>query len=416
MMANRFSYSINLPKACKWPLLILLTGALLTAPLHAQDEDGNGKYLLSESTYKALGEINELLQADRNREALTKLETLQKDVAGDDYESAVVQQTLGYAYNGLERYEQAAEAFVRAVESNALPPDVSHKLEYFIAQLYAQNRQYKEAILYLERWLDREDNPDVDAHRLAAGLYYEAGAYGKVSEHARLAISKSRKADESLYQLLLASYFETRDYSRAAALLEDMLQLFPENQTYWKQLYSTYQLLKQEKKALAVYELAYRRDFLSSEEKEELARLYLHLQAPYRAARFLESELERGAIERTGENLKLLADSYYLAQETDKAIEAYGRAASKTDDSELYFRQGQLLVKQEQWQEARQALLQALQGDSLKYRPQAHLLLGIAAYKLNDNNTAREELRQASQSDETRQQAEYWLNQLEQQG
>lgn len=402
--------------ANRWWSWALLLAVLQIGAVQAQSENDSDEYLLSESTYKALNEINELLQKDRNSEALRKLQDLQPKVADDEYESAVVQQTLGYAYNGLKRYEDAAQAFSRAVQSNALPPDVSHRLEYFTAQLYAQNGQYDKAIQYLESWLADEQSPDVDAHRLAAGLYYERKDYASVIKHARLAIDKSRQANESLYQLLLAAYFETKDYGRAAKLLENMLQLFPDNKTYWKQLYSTYQLLNQEKKALAVYELAYRRGQLNGDEKEELARLYLHLQAPYRAARFLEKELERGGIKRTEENLKLLADSYYLARETDKAIEAYGRAAAISNDSELYFRQGQLLANEQKWQPAREALQKALQGQSFKHESQAQLLLGIAAYKLEEDQIAREALQQASRDKNTRQQAEYWLEQLRQRG
>ncbi|MDZ7736923.1 MAG: hypothetical protein U5P41_13135 [Gammaproteobacteria bacterium] len=359
--------------SCRWmiPLFVIL----LITPFQAMSQNRDGEYLLSENTYNALSEINELLETERHTEALNKLRSLQQDVQGNEYEQAVVQQTMGYAYNALERFDLAADAFIRAVDSNALPADVSHRLEYFIAQLLAQTRNYDRAIHYLEKWFSEETDPGIDAYRLAAGLYYENGDHAQVIKYARTAISKSDKPDENLYQLLLASYFETKDYNNAADLLENMLQLFPANESYWKQLYSTYQLLNKDKRALAVYELAYRRGFLNKDEKEQLARLYLHLQAPYRAARFLQSEMEKGGLDKTKENLKLLAESYHLARETDKAIEAYGEAANLTGDGELYFRQGQLLFNRQRWTLAQAALQKALELGTLKQRAQAQLLL-----------------------------------------
>lgn len=411
MLPNPVSARLMAIAGC---LLLTLAISVLCSTVNAQGQDENDEYLLSESTYNTLSKINELLEAEKYSEALNRLQSLKQDVEGDDYEEAVVQQTLGYTYNGLQRYDQAAGAFINAVESDALPNDVSHRLQYFIAQLLAQVGDYKRAIEYLEIWLAEETSPDADNHRLAAGLYYETGNYKQVIKHARAAINKSTQANENLYQLLLASYFETRDYNSAAGLLQDMLQLFPDNKNYWKQLYSTYQLLDQGKKALAVYELAYRRGFLNPDEKEELARLYLHLEAPFRAARFLQEEMDNGEIARNAENLKLLAESYYLAQETDKAIETYGEAANISGDGNLYFRQGQLLTSQQRWEPAQTALRNALKTDTLKHRAQAQLLLGIAAFKLENNQAATEALQQATRDKATREQAEYWLQQIKQ--
>jgi len=399
---------------CRWIVLLMLLLAGLSVA--AQSESEEGDYLLSESTYNALNDIHELLEAGNHAAALTELRSLERKVDGNEYEQAVVWQTMGYAYNGLDRPEEAAGSFIRAVESGALPPDVNHRLDYFIAQLLAQSGDYSRAIEYLERWFTEEDDPDLNAYRLAAGLYYQTGNHDQVIRYARRAISKSAEADEDLYQLLLASYFEKKDYTSAASLLKQMLELFPTSKSYWKQLYATYQLLDREKEALAVYELAYRRGLLDRKEKEELARLYLHLQAPYRAARFLERELDAGGIERNAENLKLLAESYYLARETERAIEAYGQAAAVASDGELYFRQGQLLAQQERWEGALTALQRALEQGGLEHGAQARLLLGIAAYKLDRDDVATEALRQASENRATRKQAEYWLQQIRQQG
>lgn len=395
-------------------LALLAAGALAPATLAAQD--GGGEHLLSEATYNALNQINEMLQEGRYSDALTRLRRLEQDIdADEDYERAVLRQTFGYAYNGLERYGLAAESFIEAVESEALPADVSHRLKYYIAQLLTQDQQYREAIRYLESWFADEDKPGAEARRLAAGIYYEIGDHAGVIRHARAAIAASDRADENLYQLLLAAYFETKAYNEAADLLERMLELFPDNPDYWKQLASVYQSQNEDRKALAVTELAYRQGQLNRREKLNLGRLYLHLQAPQRAARFLQQAIDNGEIDASAENMKLLADSYYLAREVNNAIDAYGRAAAAAGDAELYLRQGQLLVQRQRWDEARNALRQALDNAGLEddQRATANLLLGMAAYQLEDNTLAREALNRAAASSNTQRSAEYWLEQLE---
>lgn len=390
-----------------------ITAGLAPLSGHTQQRE-DGEYLLSEQTYNALTEINEMLQNDRYEAALRQLQVLDDKISDDDYEQAVVDQTLGYAYNGLKRYDRAAESFIRAVDSDALPPDVSHQLEYFIAQLLAQNEDYKRALTYLERWFQDEPDPGADAHRLAAGLYYQTGNYQGVIEQARAAIRKGQSVDESLYQLLLAAYFETKNYSQAAELLETLLQLFPNNGEYWKQLASTYQLLNQDGKTLAVMELAYRRDLLNAEEMLRLARLYLHQESPYQAAKFLQREIDQGTLGKTRESMQLLAESYFMARETDAAIKAYGEAARQFGDADYYMRQGQLLFNQQRWDEAYQALTEAVAAGELDNPSQAQLLLGISAYKLEKYDTAAQALNAALDGSNTRDTANYWLQQLEQ--
>lgn len=392
-------------------IVVLLT--LLSLPVQAQAENG-GDHLLSEPTYNSLTEINRQIEAADYNGALNNLRQLQQDIAADDaYEQAVVDQTYGYVYNGLGRHNQAAEAFIRAVNSGTLPTDVSHKLTYLIAQLLAQTKDYQRALDYLQRWLAQEGNADTDAHRLAAMLYYHLQDYRGVIKHVRLVISKSKSVDESIYQLLLAAYFETKEYTQAADLLVTMLRLFPDNKEYWKQLAGSYQLSNQDSKALAVTEMAYSQGLLDSQETLNLARMYLSLEVPYRAARLLQEEINNGGIENNAENLRLLADSYYLAHETDAAIEAYGKAAAAQGDANLYFRLGQLLIQEQRWDEARGALQQAINNGNLEHRSMAYLYLGIAAFHLQDTKLARDALQHSSQSETTRAQAQYWLQRLD---
>jgi tetratricopeptide (TPR) repeat protein len=394
-------------RVCLFGLLCLTA----VSPVSAED----GEYLLSERTHEALNEIHALLEENRYDQALTRLQTLRDRVQSNRYETAVVDQTMGYAFNGQGQYDRAAEKFIAAAESNALPRDVTHRLRYNIVQLLAQTGEFSRAVTYLERWFAEETDPSLEAHKLAAGIYHQVNNNAKVIEHARIVIARAERPDESVYQLLLASYFEEKQYSEAARLLQRMLVLFPDKNEYWRQLAGTYQLMNQDKKALAVNELAYNKGLLNEEEKLQLARLYLHLQAPYRAARLLEREFENNGINRTARNLELLADSYYMARETEAAARALGEAAELAGRGELYYRHGQLLVHLEKWPEAVASLKRAVEDNELQYPGEAHLLLGIAAHRLDDTEVAMDAFRKARDHSRTQEQAERWLEQIRRQ-
>lgn len=390
-------------------LLLCLISAGTVALAQQQDSE----YLLSQPTYESLESINKLVEAERYNEAISQLQSLLPKVAGNAYETAVVNQTLGYAYNGLLRYAEAAEAFIKAADSNALPADVSHRLHYYIAQLLTQSEDYTRAIRYFERWQSQESQLSLEANKFAAGLYYAAGNNNKVVEHARAAINQSQRAEENLYQLLLATYFEMERFSQAAELLEQMLVLFPDKKEYWRQLVGAYQAANNEKKAVAANELAYAQGVLDEKEKVQLARMLLYMEAPWRAARMLEREMANGGISRTADNLHLLADSYLLAREREAAAKKFGEAAAVADNGEYYYRQGQILADLENWEAAIEVLQQAVNKNDFDELAEAQLLLGIAAYKQERDDLAKPALQKAIESGRLREQAGYWLGRVE---
>ena len=107
------------------------------------------------------------------------------------------------------------------------------------------------------------------------------------------------------------------------------------------QLAGLYMNMKQERKALAIMELAYSKSALSKHsELMQLARTYLYLEMPYKTADVLSTELDKGRITKNRDSMKLLADSWILSQENDKGIDVLSDAANTFGDAKLYYRLG----------------------------------------------------------------------------
>lgn len=372
-------------------------------------QENDDQYLLSSKSYDVLTEARELMDSKEYSAAESKLNNLLNSGIGD-YEKAVTYQTLGYVYLSMNSNDKATTAFMRSVDDNALPPDVTHEINYIVAQLLAQAGRYQECLEYLLRWFEREKQPPADAHIFLASIYYQLEDYRKMIPQVQSAIDKSTTPQRTWYEMLLSAHYQIDDLKSAAALLEKMVVLYPETDNYWLQLAATYHQNKNYKKSLAMYKLALSKDILDEEGIIRLARLYLNEHLPYQAATLLDEKLREGTVGRTRDNLQLQANSWLLAREYDHAVTALTALAETNDDPDTWYRIGRLYFEQEKWKDAITALERAVTNQHLENPAEAWLLLGIAAYHADENVRSTEALKKAITYRSTKQQAEWWLN------
>ncbi len=369
-------------------------------------------YLLDASTHSALSEIQKDMEAGKNTEAIKKLNKLALTGKLKDYDAAVVYQTMGFAENGLNNFENAAKDFIKALSLNALPEKVTHDLQFSTAQLLIHIEKPEEGLKYLSIWFSNEPQPKADAHILAATAYYYTENYEQLIVHAEKALLQNSKPPLNWYELLLAGYYETKNYKEAANVLEKIIAQYPEKTNYWLQLAGIYQHLNQDKKALALYELAYTKDLLNKDEIIQLARSYMYLEMPYKAATLLEKEMAIGDVEANKEMLTLLADAWILSQETYKAESVFKEIISKFNDEPARLRLGQLYLDSEKWKEAVSVLNVKLQTEDKTLRSKINLLLGIGQYHLDNFTDATRAFTNSLSDASTEEQAKWWLDYL----
>jgi tetratricopeptide (TPR) repeat protein len=140
--------------------------------------------------------------------------------------------------------------------------------------------------------------------------------------------------------------------------------------------------------------------------------MYLYLEMPYKAAVLLESKLASGALPRSVENQELLVDSWILAKETHKAAKLLKEMAPGSTTGGHYFRHGQILFEEGDWQAAIPALESAINRGHLRQTGAAHLMLGIAAYHMGNQEKSLKALGQAKNDKNTQNQAEWWIRKL----
>lgn len=396
-------------------LIFIFIFLSISCLVEAKEEDK--QYLLSKETYDLLNVVRVDMEENSYLTVIQKLNVYLDKENIQAYDKAVVNQTLGYAYNAQENYKRSVESFVKSVSTNALPDKVAHELLYIIAQLYIRSEKYIEGLSYLDKWLEKESDPSSEAHLLAASAYYQIGQFKKLIPHAKSAIDKSDAPQQSWYELLIAAYYETKMYRDAALLLEIMINKYPANDSYWLQLVAVYQQNKQEKKALAISELAYEKGILNGEDIIQLAQTYLYLQLPQEAATVLDSEINSGKIDSSKSNIELLSNSWLLAHDEEKAANILEQYISKFNDITLYYKLAHIHVELENWDKAKEVLETVVTDKNITEQPEieatAWLLLGISSYHKKDTVRSTQALNKALTFKETRDHARWWLNQIE---
>ncbi len=406
-----------LPFGARFAMAVIAIGLCMAALNAARAADGDAartgeqedKRTVSPATYERLTQAKKLMDEGNNVKALALLQETLTQVKDNDYESALAQQSLAYAYLGQHRYGEATRAMEAALAKEALPRDVVHALRYNLAQIHVQTEDYGKAHAALMRWLDEEKDPSADAHYLAAIVHHHIKQDDVAIWHVQKAISKTAKPREEWYQFLLSLYFERKRYQEAVPALKRLVEKYPDEKSYWRYLTDVYLNLKREAEALGVLRCAYHKGVLDENDLVRMAQLYLRQGVPYNAARLLEKEMARGRITRSVNHLELLGNSWAMARDPKRAIASLRQAAGLSKSGHLFLLVAQMQVGLERWQEAAANLDKALSKGGLKEPELAQLLLGMSLYHSGDKARAITVFERAGQNGRVRAQAQRWV-------
>lgn len=397
----------------------------LALPLHAGAQQG-----MSAELHKQAQEISALMSAGNNAEAATRLAALRARGNLKAYEKAILSQMLGYAHASTGDYAKAITAFEDALSQNALPPEIAGQVSVALVHMHLEARDYPKARALIERMVADGHQGNADFFNIAAYVYLELKDYGAAERYALQAIAAEEKPRENSYQILLAVYRAQKAWGKAEAVLQDVLERFPQEFNYWQ--YLSYALFEQgkENEAVAALMLAYRLEVVPAAELERVATMHSNIGVPEKAARLLQQWIDDGQIETNEERLSLTGKLWLVARERDKAKQALMQAAelSQKPDSDLLL--GKLYYEDENWEPAMKHLQAALSKGATHVavaedekkdrkkeasedaRAEAQLLLGICAYNAKQTQTAVSALEEAGKSKKYHQHAKYWLTRI----
>ena len=405
-------------------LLLVLIFFVWAAPASfAQEDEQNLGDLatqetasMREATYKELAKAQEAAEAENYPAAIEALDKLSKQEL-NNYERSQQLNLYAYVYYAQDNVSRAISTYEQLLNQPELPEALQTSTVYTLSQLHFSQENWQASINMLERWmrLTKEDNKT--AYEMMAQAYYQLEQYNKALRPAWKVIEMTQQAGQPIkeqsYLLLRVLHYEMEEYQQVVDILEELIKLFPKKQ-YWMQLASIYGELDNQKKQLAVLELAYLQGFLKTEnEILSLASLLLNNDLYVRAGKILSKGLDDGVITSTLEHWRLLAQAWTMAQENEKAIPALTRAAELSPDGKLDVILAQTYMNLNRWDDSIATARRALSKGGLSRPDQAHVMLGQALFELDRFDEARAAFLAAQADQRSRQLAAQWINYID---
>jgi len=382
--------------------------------------------------YEALEEVDEKGEPAPDMVVVTEILTnLRNDQANlKSYDRSVVWNSWGYVYFTEGKYDEAMKAYENVINEPEVTLPIRNAALFTLAQLNLVKENYKKGIELILQWMNEVETITAQSWSLLGQAYFQQGDYKKAMSSMKKAISMSEeegyKPKENWYVIVAACIGELKkEIGEKNALLQQLdiyeilVNLYPKK-LYFIQLGGVYGQLGREKDYMITLKAAHAKDFLDKEsEYLALAQLLLLNQNPYWAAQVLVSgqkkittftetvidktSVEETKIEKTGpvvrsneKNLKLLADSWRMAQEIDKAIPVLEKAASLSKDGKSYVLLGNLYLGEDKVQKAVDAIKKGLKKGKIDKLSQVHLTLGQAYFELQKFEDAKKEFRIAA--------------------
>lgn len=412
-------------------IAILLVATLVTclavSPGFAQnsrdrddrDDDDAAEQTLDPRVAEDLLEAYELLEEEEYEESLARLDRLMERRGNGmkPFDRASVLQVRGSAHVNVDDMQGALEDFAAALRLEALPAAQQNRLRFNVAQLYFVNEQFEEAIRFFEEWMAGDVEVTDTTYFMLAASHYNLDEYAEAVEPIRQAIAIADEPEKRYYDLLNILLSNLERAEERTELLATMVELWPQELGYWRQLSSLYLEQGDRFRSFATLETAYINGLITDEEGIILlAQYYSSFDNPHRGARLLEREMEAGNVERDVENLELLSQLWSQAREHARAIPVLREAAQLSDVGLLSYKLGQSLLANEQNEEAEVALEAALNKGGLEddRTADAWMLLGNARFNQAgpgdraQREDADEAFAQAQRFGSTRRQASDW--------
>jgi len=388
-----------------WAILVLLgvpvAGgvALYASPALAEEGEPPRETrrvpAMSEATFKKLTEAQEAVDAKNYQGALQTLNAMLQNTKNlNGNEVGQVNNMLGFVYFSMEDYDRAIRSYQNVIaQGEDIPEGLEVTTLYTLAQLSFVAERYQDALDYMEKWITRANNPGPDPHIFMGQVYYQMEKYPQAIQQIEKGIQIAKQRDmeikEQWWALLNFLYYEQENWPKVLETLEILVRDFPKRE-YWIRLAGIHGQEGNDKESVWTYEAAYAGGFLTKQsDLTNFAGLLMQEEVPYRAARVLDKGIKDGIVEESARTLQSLGQAWQLAQETEKAIPVFEKAAQMSDDGKIYERLAQLYLDNDEFSKCVTSADGAIQKGGLRKVQSVYIVKGMCLYNADRLSTAR---------------------------
>ena len=297
---------------------------------------------------------------------MAQTQVLADEIIGDEkssaYDKAMAARIAGALLIGQDD-AKAMDYLQRALQFDGLANNDHYEVMNIVAQLYAQEEQYDQALATIDRLQTETRSQDPAMTALKANVLIRQERYPDAIALLRPLVD-SPDAKPEWQQLLMAAYAESGQGAEAARLAEQIAAATPDDKRSQLNLAATYLQTDQYDKAAAVLEgLRAKGELTDEREYRNLMASYLNLDdGQAKAIEVINEGLEKNILKPDYQTYVALAQAYYFGepQRIDDAISAYQKAAPLAPNGETYLNLSKLLANEGRLAEAKQAAQSAI--------------------------------------------------------
>ena len=275
-------------------------------------------------------------------------------------------------------------------------------------------KNYAGAIEILDGFIANQREQVPEAFYLLGLAHYQLGDYAKARAPAERAATLAADAPVSWLELV-ADILKRSDQPRAAITwLERLIEKAPGTKVYWLELSVAYEKVGDFEKSLATMRLAQQAGLLTEDgDFRRLSDLLVHQGLPFQGAEVLDQALTAQTVSADEAAYTKLGTAWFMAGETDKAVQPLENAARAAAGGDAYIRLANVQITRQDWAAAIAALHAGMGKGSLTDEAQANLLMGVALYAQGKFDEARDWLTKAVESERHRDTARSYLEAID---
>lgn len=380
---------------------LLMAGGLTLAPMTAvaeeeQQSDRPTRRVptISERVFKKLAEAQEAVDAKDFNTAANVLLSMLDSTRYNTNEVGQIHNMLGFVYFSKEDYKNAIKHYKEVAKvGEGVPEGLETTTLYTLAQLSFVIERYQDALDYMEQWIAKANNPGHDPHIFMGQVYYQMKDYKnaivQVEKGIRIAEERNITTKEQWWALLNFLYFEQENWAKVMSTLETMVKRWPKRM-YWVRLAGIHGQEGNEKEQLWTMEAAWHaKMFEQQADYTNLAGLLMQDEVPYRASKVMKEGLDKKIVKRDSGNLRAYGQALQLAQEVDTAIDVFEEAAKMADDGKIYERLAQLYLDDDKYEQCVTASNNALNKGGVRKTQAVYLVRGMCQNSMDRLGDAR---------------------------
>ncbi len=384
--------------------------ALSTSAAIAAEQDR-----ASNKTYLKMMDIQELWNEEQYVEALDELQEFEQKVMGRPYDQAVVLQYIAHTYVFIDQIDGARKALQRALQLPDISVPLTAELKLIYGQIMLGDDEFEEAREALEYWYENTETNRMPNQLFTLGYAnYLTDRMERAEELLAIAIAEEVAPRESWYRVYYQVLFARKKYALAEELVRGMIERDPYDNGNWRLLANHHLQLEDSRKALVALTIAYNEGLLEgADDLKRMIALYGAIEVTEKAARLLEQHLASETLKTDADMLKRLASLWLLSRERDQAKIVLQQAAAAAPDGRTYEMLGNIFFEDEDWENAHEAYLKALDLGGFDEPERIYMLAGISAEQGGMKDAARNAFMEARKSDDLRKQADALLRRLD---